>query len=202
MTVLNAGLPVLYRERDTDDKVLKRFLDIYGFQFDILKSHAEGFTTIFDVDTCDSKFLPHLAHLVGVQLSDSFTEDTKRKFIKNAVFIHSRKGTVPGIETFCEAVTGWDCSVVEGFLGVFITNHRYHLTFDGPTYTTRVAEVGQEVAYQELSRTWNPDRPDAFTHLYIFLRNLGQPTAFKESLLNTLLPAQIPIGVTYTLIFI
>lgn len=85
-------LPIEHQLRDFDSGDLSDFLKIVAIPLDDFTNFVEQFTSIFDVDTCDPKYLPYLAKMVNYPLSDRDDVASKRLQLKNAVEFYKRKG--------------------------------------------------------------------------------------------------------------
>jgi phage tail-like protein len=197
-------LPAIYRQYDTDDKVLKRFLDIYGSEFDVIKSYSEYFPNIYDVDKCNIKFFPYLAQYLGANYYYVILPSQVRKFLGGVVDTYTIKGTKNGIQDHVETLTGWTALVVEDYMGMMLTNTPGFYTFDQVAYAAMVALYGVTVAYAMLPKTWNGS-PLAGTwlHITIYCWTNGDPQrTTKEDILNQSLITQVPVGVTWQFVYL
>jgi phage tail-like protein len=89
-------LPPLYRiEDETGD--LAAFLKVPAVSLDELKELIERFPEIFDVDRCEPRYLPYLAHMAGRPYDGTIATETQRNIIKEAVPLYRRKATIPAI---------------------------------------------------------------------------------------------------------
>jgi len=77
--------------------VMDVVLKALGNQLDSFKGLVDDFTTIFDVDKCEAKYLPYLAHQFGWELDTNLTEYLQRKIVKLLMAIYREKGTKQGI---------------------------------------------------------------------------------------------------------
>ncbi|MGH9277029.1 MAG: phage tail protein [Acidimicrobiales bacterium] len=101
---------------------LRRFLDLFGSGLDHLRSRADGLRSLHDVDNVDARLLPHLAHLVGWDLSVDQPIPLQRHEVKYAAPLYRITGTVPGCQLWAKRLTGWDVDVKEFWQNVFVTN--------------------------------------------------------------------------------
>ena len=183
-------LPRIYQRADTADKLLKRFLHVFGTQLNWLNSFADAFPTIFDVNKCDAKFLPLLAGLVGIEITAGLDTDTLRKLIANAIFIWSEKGTISGVVAHCENLTGWPTTVTVSLYSLPVTNSAVFSTFS-------YSNVGNP----NIVKSWNPSNAQANKTLIITMTTGGAPTAFNQNLLNQTLPLRVPVGVSWVFVY-
>jgi phage tail-like protein len=201
-------LPAIYRQLDTEDKVLKRFLDIFGSEFDVIQTYAEFFTNIFDVDSCDAKFFPYLSQYVGADYFEVLKSTQIRNYIKGAVYTYTVKGTKNAIETHVSTLTGWDpVTVVEHnslTSGMMLTNVAGLKTFNSATYPALVALIGPIAAYALQAKTWDGiSITGDYMSIRIFCETHGDPDrTTKENLLNESLKTQVPAGVTWTFVYV
>ena len=115
-------LPPLYRERDeTGD--LEAFLNIPATALDELKEHIDRLPELFDVDRCETRFLPLLGEVVGHRFDRQADAETQRRDIREAIEIYRRKGTLPAIG---RALTdhGWSGCIEETFRRALRLNRR------------------------------------------------------------------------------
>ncbi len=115
-------LPPLYRERDESGD-LEAFLRIPATALDELKEHIDRFGDLFDVDRCDSRFLPLLGEVVGHRFNPQADAETQRRGIREAVEIYRRKGTLPAISRAL-ADHGWSGRIEETFRQALRLNRR------------------------------------------------------------------------------
>ncbi len=115
-------LPPLYRIKDeTGD--LAAFLKVPAASLDDLKELIERFPDIFDVDRCDPRYLPYLAHIVGRPYDGTLLPDTQRNIIREAVPVYQRKATIPAIRRSLVNL-GWEGMVEETYRAALRLNRR------------------------------------------------------------------------------
>lgn len=201
-------IPSIYRQYDTEDKVLKRFLDIFGSEFDVIQTYSDFFTNIFNADTCDARFFPYLAQYVGADYFEVLKSTQIRNYIKGIVYTYTVKGTRNAIETHVETLTGWNpVSVVETASltsGMMLTNVPGLVTFNNATFPALVSLIGYAAAIATLAKTWNGlPITNVYMHIFIYCETHGDPDrTVKENLLNDSLKTQVPAGVTWTFIYV
>ncbi len=115
-------LPRIYRASDKEGK-LKKFLEIYGEQFDLIRSYIDGLPDLLDLDHCDDQVLPLYAQWIGWDLSFQPNIQLQRNEIRYAVDLYRRIGTIPGCELMVKRLSGWECRVKEFFKNVFFSNN-------------------------------------------------------------------------------
>jgi len=115
-------LPPLYRVADeTGD--LESFLKVPAASLDEFKELIEKFPQIFDVDRCEPRYLPYLAHLVGRPYDGTISPNTQRNIIREAVPLYRRKATIPAIRRSLMDL-GWEGAVEETFRSALRLNSR------------------------------------------------------------------------------
>jgi len=115
-------MPPLYRiEDETGD--LAAFLKVPAVSLDELKELIERFPDIFDVDRCEPRYLPYLAHLVGRPYDGTIATETQRNIIKEAVPLYRRKATIPAIRRSLVDL-GWEGMIEETYRGALRLNSR------------------------------------------------------------------------------
>lgn len=122
-------LPRIYRASDKEGK-LKKFLEIYGGQFDLIRSYIEGLPDLFGLDHCNYQALPLYAQWIGWDLSFQPNIQLQRNEIRYAVDLYRRIGTIPGCELMVKRLTGWECRIKEFYKNIFFSNNIDSKTVD------------------------------------------------------------------------
>jgi phage tail-like protein len=126
---LYSWLPRLYQVMDKDGN-LKKFLDVFGEQFDFIRSYIEAFPKLFDHDHCHYQLLPLYAQWIGWDLSYQPNIRLQRNEIRYAIDLYKRIGTIPGCRLMVKRLTGWDCDIKEFYKNVFFSNDNSSRTVD------------------------------------------------------------------------
>ncbi len=98
-------LPAIYRERDTEGD-LRAFLGVPAATLDEIKELIEKLPEIWDVDSCDPRYLPLLAATVGYCFDPLRGPDTQRSEIKEVIAHYRRKGSMPAVRRALENAGG------------------------------------------------------------------------------------------------
>ena len=114
-------LPRIYRASDKESK-LKKFLEIFASQFDLMRSFIEGLPSISDLDHCSYELLPLYAQWIGWDLSYQSTIRLQRHEVRYAVDLYRRMGTIPGCELMVKRLSGWECRIKEFYKNIFFSN--------------------------------------------------------------------------------
>ncbi|MEW6556046.1 MAG: phage tail protein [Elusimicrobiota bacterium] len=121
---LYSHLPAIYRQYDTQDKVLKRFLRLPALKLNVIRSFIEAFPQMIDADTCPVDYLWAIAQLLGVDLEAVLTTQEQRAHVKTILDARSWKGTLRALEYRLRWFLKWNVYAREGFERVMITNRQ------------------------------------------------------------------------------
>lgn len=113
------GTPGWYRRLDIEqggnsDGPLRRFYSLLGFEMDLSVTYADGIKDIYDIDTAPERFLPSIAHQLGVPVEPDIGGDRFRSYIANYSEITRLKATSAGIYLLTKSITGCESSVSVG----------------------------------------------------------------------------------------
>ena len=117
-------LPDYWRERDAETTTrfidgapdpsgvfsapLKRFLDLVGQEFDLIRTEYTSLLWLRDADRISGDLVGLLARDFGADLDDGELGVTQsRRLARNITYLHKVKGTKPGIEGAVSAYTGY-----------------------------------------------------------------------------------------------
>jgi phage tail-like protein len=101
-------------ELTDENETLKRFLDIFGYQMNILSTDGQALRNVNDSDRVSYMAIPELGKQLGVDIEPELGPKVARTRVKNAVYINQLKGTTQGIQALISAATGWDADIEEG----------------------------------------------------------------------------------------
>lgn len=113
-------------QREDAEGHLRRFLSLFGRQFDILRRDIENVVDAVDVDTCPVELLPHLGKLIGLQDLDfgfDTTDTEQREQIRWAVRVWKSKGTEAGILYMCRFMLGTPTELLAWRKNIFRSFH-------------------------------------------------------------------------------
>lgn len=136
------NLPSLYRRADTlappdiarvapEDRArgqLRRLLDMFGMEFDLVRSYAAGMRNFHDVDRIDGQLLPLLAQWIGWQTDYSLPFVNQRNEIKFAPHFYRTNGIAANLRAMINRLTTWDAQVKEFVHNILLTNNAERLT--------------------------------------------------------------------------
>lgn len=115
-------IPGVYRDKDYDtteralygEGPLKRFLGIFGFQLDHIRTELESLKWVNNPDKVSGGLLPLMAKQWGFGYEQELGMRLARMQIRNASHIYRYKGTRLGIEAVVSTLTGWAPTVSVG----------------------------------------------------------------------------------------
>lgn len=113
--------PRVYKQlnvRQLDDEArndsLYKFLAIFGFHFDLIRTQAEQARNINNARRVQYKYLFSLANQLGIDPEPVISPRLERLRVQNATAIYREKGTFLGLQNLVNVVTGWDCTISMG----------------------------------------------------------------------------------------
>lgn len=93
---------------------LGKFLGVFGWGFDILRSQAEQTLDGYDVDAVHVNRLALLAEQFGSELDDATPANVNRSKVRNLGWLYRKRGTIEGIREMLALSTGWEIEVIPG----------------------------------------------------------------------------------------
>lgn len=110
--------PFWYKENDTYKDIngqglFERYLELFGERLDEdFIPFADNFLQIIKADTCDPKFLNHIAYTLGNPPDVTNNEYTYRRLLSFVVSLYKIKGTISSYVYFFN-ILGFDISITE-----------------------------------------------------------------------------------------
>lgn len=104
----------LFANTTVDNPAFARFLSLFGYQFDALKTSYDQLLHLNDVDLVSADNLEYLGAQFGIQTDYISSPRLRRNRVKNASVNYRLKGTWNGIHNAIAAVTGWDSELEVG----------------------------------------------------------------------------------------
>ena len=92
---------------------LRRFIDMFGLGFDLLRNSAEAIARIRDLDQTPPQYLDLLARGIGWVPSDAITLPQRRNETRNATRLFAVNGSIQSLRTMVTQQTGWRSQVAE-----------------------------------------------------------------------------------------
>lgn len=122
--LFNDYLPNLYHLKDSQfaDSPMVAFLKIPAFILEYLHTIMDRMRVAMDADEINYEHLAALGKLVGWVPNYEVPILRQREEIKMAVHTYRRKGTVSGIESIIESISGWDVKIQEAWRNILLAN--------------------------------------------------------------------------------
>lgn len=175
-----SNLPALYQRFDSllppdapsldassrNSGQLRRLIEMFGEQFDLLRSFASGTRYFSSIDRIDGELLPLRAGWIGWQTDFASPLHKQRNEIKYAPSYYRTTGIVANLRATLNRLTTWDPQVKEFVHNIFLSNAAEQLTIHeteraGGTWlptnlvTLDVAYEGRPAALQATDgRSW------------------------------------------------
>jgi hypothetical protein len=163
---LYSDLPALYQRYDTikppdvpgldpaerDKGQLLRLVEMFGLQFDLLRSFASGMQNFYDLTQIDGTLLPLLAEWIGWQTNFTLPLDKQRNEIAYAPHYYRTTGIAANLRATVNRLTRWDAQFKEFVHNVFLSNDPEQLTIweterqDGTILPAKLVTL--DVAYE------------------------------------------------------
>lgn len=113
--------PRTYKELNTRElseaarnSMLYKFLGIFGFHLDMLRTEYETILNANDPKTVQYKYLVELSRQVGLTFEPAISPRLSRLRAQYATTIYREKGKPLGLENLVNVMTGWDATVAIG----------------------------------------------------------------------------------------
>ncbi len=130
-------LPSLYRRYDTllppvvaqldpadlQKGQLRRLVEMFGAEFDLLRSYASAARNFSDVGRVDGALLPLLAQWLGWPTDYSLPFSKQRNEIRYAPHFYRTTGIAPNLRATLNRLTTWDAEIKEFVHNIFNTNN-------------------------------------------------------------------------------
>lgn len=108
-------LPEIYQEDEASRKFLEGFLGIFQSLYMDIEKKIDKISSYFDPDSTNREFLDWLCNWVKIENSYIWSENKLRYFLKNAVKLYEKIGTVEGISDIVELYASEKPYIVEYF---------------------------------------------------------------------------------------
>jgi hypothetical protein len=164
-TILPPAAPGLDAQESARGQ-LRRLVEMFGLEFDVLRSFAAGVRNFYDVGRVDGVLLPLLAEWAGWHTNTSLDYDKQRNEIRYAPHFYRTAGVPANTRATINRLVTWDARLKEFVHNVFLASHPEQLTLwesvhsDGAwraaqTVTLDIAYEGRPSALQTRdTRQW------------------------------------------------
>jgi len=106
-------LPLVYQENPGSRDFLERYLSLFETFFSDIDEKINNISKYLDIDYVSGSFLRWIAGWVEVAVGEEWEDDKLRKFVKNAVDIYKRRGTIGSLAKIIEIYTGEKPIIIE-----------------------------------------------------------------------------------------
>ncbi len=108
--------PAIYlnNEQTAPNLLLGKFLGVFGWGLDVLRTQAEQVLDGYDVGAVHVNRLALLAAQFGAELESATPASTNRSMLRNLGWLYRKRGTAEGIREMLSLVSGWDVDVALG----------------------------------------------------------------------------------------
>lgn len=93
---------------------LRRYLNVVGLAADFTRTELETLRWLRRPERISGDLLPLMAQQYGVPVEPAIGMRRTRFWLRDAMFLYKRKGTLPGIQDIVTTITGWDSVVGYG----------------------------------------------------------------------------------------
>jgi phage tail-like protein len=107
---------------------LQRFLELFGLEFDVLRSFAAGMRAFFDSDRVDGALLPLFGDWIGWQTDYTLNLPQRRNQIRYAPHYFATAGIAANLRATVNRLTTWDTRIKELSHNIFLSNIPEQLT--------------------------------------------------------------------------
>jgi phage tail-like protein len=108
-------LPAVFREDAESAEFLDRFLSIMDEFWRQIGVTLDSIPRLLNPLGAPAEFLPWLASWLGLVLEQNWSEETRRRLIKNAHHLFRLRGTSAGVKLHIELITGREPHILEYF---------------------------------------------------------------------------------------
>jgi len=111
-------IPEWYRRADLEpggqDGVLRRMIDVIGYQTDAHRTWAHTVGDVWDAEKISADLLPWLGDTLGQPVEYAAGDERYRALLSNILPLRKMKGTEHGTEAYISAITGYRTRVYSG----------------------------------------------------------------------------------------
>jgi hypothetical protein len=143
---------------DVSKGQLLRLIEMFGPQFDLIRSFAGGMQTFFDPNSINGTLLPLLAQWIGWQTNYAAGIAVQRNEVRFAPYYYATTGLAANLRGTINRLTTWDAQIKEFAHNIFLSNRPEELSIHEQQHRNSqwqpATSVSLEVAYE--------GRPSAF----------------------------------------
>lgn len=113
---------------DREKGQLQRFVELFGTQFDLLRSFTSAMNTFSDRERIDGALLPLLASWIGWETNHALDLEKQRNEIQYAPHFYRTTGIPANLRANVNRLVTWDARIKEFVHNVFLSNGPEQLT--------------------------------------------------------------------------
>jgi phage tail-like protein len=107
---------------------LRRLLEMFGAEFDLLRSFASGMRSFFDPAQVDGVLLPLLSSWIGWPTDNTLSLPKQRNEVRFAPHYYATTGIPANLRAMINRVSTWDARIKEFAYSIFLSNLPDQLT--------------------------------------------------------------------------
>lgn len=202
-------LPAVYQSEPVSRDFLERFLSLFETTALSIEQIIDTIARYFDADGVPEEFLTWLAGWVDLMFYPSFSEETRRRLLRNVPELYRRRGTLAGLKQFLWLALGLNVEILEHFRirqWLFLSQQSVlgdqSQLWDNQIVQRLQLEVNSRVGEFALISTGDPLRDPFHHHAHRF--SIFVPAALSrdkttQQLLGHLIDAEKPSHTDYEL---
>lgn len=97
-----------------DNLVLKNFLKIFGFEYDLEKTYALNVLDLYKIENLPGPLFPQMLEMFGGCFEPEVGLKQQRVLLRNLFTTYKSKGSLQGLETFVKSFSGYDTVITKG----------------------------------------------------------------------------------------
>lgn len=115
-------IPQYYRELDEGSSFLYRYLSVFGFEIDRIRTLIDSVLTQYDPSLTEAESVAELAYMLGLEITPNDLGVTRaRALLHDIGFLRRRKGTIDATKEYLTAVSGASVDVFSSNVAPYFT---------------------------------------------------------------------------------
>jgi hypothetical protein len=113
---------------DASKGQLLRLIEMFGPQFDLIRSFASAMPSFFDSNRIDGTLLPLLAQSIGWQTNYTASVAVQRNEVRFAPYYYATTGLAANLRATINRLTSWNAQIKEFAHNIFLSNRPEELS--------------------------------------------------------------------------